>query len=40
MNELAALGLDVADGLVPGAGLRNPAVELSQLGVKGRGLPA
>jgi hypothetical protein len=40
MNKLAALGLDVTDGLVPGAGLRNPAIKLGQLDVEGRGLPA
>jgi hypothetical protein len=40
MNELAPFSLDVTDGLVPGAGLGNAAVELSQLGVKGRGLAA
>ena len=40
MNELAAFSLDVPYGLMPGAGLRNPAIELGQLGVEGRGLPA
>lgn len=40
MNELAALGLDVTDGLVPSASLRDAAIKLGQFGVKGRGLAA
>jgi hypothetical protein len=40
VNELPPFGLDVADGLMPGAGLCNPAVELGQFDVKGRGLAA
>jgi hypothetical protein len=40
VDELPTFSLDVADGLVPSASSGDPAVELGQLGVKGRGLAA